>query len=99
MRNIRQNLFLAFVYNLASIPIAARIVVSIYRLVAKPDASKCCDGFEFVVRRGECPANKAKTRCACIGNNSDKKSGNKFPLFLPSLKLPKDVKNDKPSHS
>jgi Cu+-exporting ATPase len=36
MRNIRQNLFLAFVYNVASVPVAAGVLYPIIHLLISP---------------------------------------------------------------
>ncbi len=36
MRNIRQNLFLAFIYNLASVPVAAGLLYPFWGLLISP---------------------------------------------------------------
>jgi P-type Cu+ transporter len=36
MSNIRQNLFLAFVYNLAGVPIAAGVLYPVFHIVMNP---------------------------------------------------------------
>jgi hypothetical protein len=47
MRNIRQNLFFAFLCNPLRIPVAAARVLPVLRLDAQPDDCRRCDGPEF----------------------------------------------------
>ncbi|HEY6361121.1 MAG TPA: HAD-IC family P-type ATPase [Vicinamibacterales bacterium] len=37
MRNIRQNLFFAFIYNVLGVPVAAGVLLSLFRVVTQPD--------------------------------------------------------------
>ncbi len=61
MHNVRQNLFLAFVYNVIGIPIAAGAAVS--RLRAGAAAGLCCPGdeLELGLSRHQRPAAAART--------------------------------------
>ena len=51
MRNIRQNLFFAFVYNAVSIPIAAGVLYPLFGLLLEPHASQRRD--ELQLRLGD----------------------------------------------
>ena len=57
MRNIRQNLFLAFVYNAVSVPVAAGLAVSRFRESSiTPDLGERRHEPELAVGGGECAA-------------------------------------------
>ena len=57
MRNIRQNLFFAFIYNGAGVPLAARRALSLLRPAAEPDRGGGGDGAELGQRhRQRAPA-------------------------------------------
>ena len=57
MSNIRQNLFFAFVYNAAGVPIAAGAALSAVRRAAEPDGGGGGDGAELGQRdRQRAPA-------------------------------------------
>ena len=47
MRNIRQNLFFAFVYNSLGVPIAAGVLYPFFGLLAEPDSGGGGDELEF----------------------------------------------------
>ncbi len=47
MRNIRQNLFFAFVYNAAGVPIAAGVLYPLFGLLLVPDHRGRRDGAEL----------------------------------------------------
>ena len=47
MKNIRQNLFFAFIYNSIGVPIAGRGLVSILRNSAQPDLCRRRHEFQF----------------------------------------------------
>jgi hypothetical protein len=53
MRNIRQNLLFAFLYNALGIPIAAGVLYPVARRAAQPDDRRCGHEFEFRVRHRE----------------------------------------------
>ena len=53
MRNIRQNLFFAFVYNAAGIPIAAGVFYPLFGAAAVADLRRGGDGREFGQRHRE----------------------------------------------
>ena len=65
MRNIRQNLFFAFVYNALGVPIAAGRAVSVVRPAAQPDDRERGDDLQFGVGDRQCAA--AAPRAAVIG--------------------------------
>ncbi len=50
MKNIRQNLFLAFIYNALGIPVAAGILYPVLRPIAKPHDRRRSDEPEFRLR-------------------------------------------------
>jgi hypothetical protein len=52
MKNIRQNLFFAFIYNLVGVPVAGWRSLSDFRLAFKPD--DCKRGNDFQFRVGYC---------------------------------------------
>ena len=54
MRNIRQNLALAFVYNLAGIPIAAGMLYPSFGILLKPDRRGSCDGAQLYIGHRKC---------------------------------------------
>ncbi len=56
MRNIRQNLFFAFVYNSAGVPIAAGGFVPVLRDTAFTDLRGCCNVAVVFQRDCECIA-------------------------------------------
>src|SRR6516164_1103626 len=49
MRNIRQNLFFAFVYNAIGVPVAAGNSLSVFRDSVESDDCRCGDGFQLAV--------------------------------------------------
>ena len=49
MRNIRQNLFLAFVYNAVGVPVAAGVLVSVLRGADQPDLGERGDDVQLGV--------------------------------------------------
>ena len=49
MRNIRQNLFFAFLYNSIGVPIAAGVLYPVFRTAAEPDSGRGCDELQFGV--------------------------------------------------
>ena len=49
MRNIRQNLFFAFIYNSLGVPIAAGILYPFFGLASEPGSGGGGDEFEFGV--------------------------------------------------
>lgn len=48
MRNIRQNLFLAFVYNVLSVPIAAGVLYPVFGLLLSPIIASAAMTFSSV---------------------------------------------------
>ena len=57
MRNIRQNLFFAFVYNAAGVPIAAGVLYPLFGILLSPMIG---------ARRCRCPRSASSpTRCGC----------------------------------
>jgi len=48
MRNIRQNLFFAFVYNLAGVPIAAGLLYPVFGLLLSPMIASAAMTFSSV---------------------------------------------------
>ena len=56
MRNIRQNLFFAFVYNVLGIPDGGRRSVSVFRLAAFAHYRRRRDEFQFGIGYRECLA-------------------------------------------
>ena len=65
MRNIKENLFFAFVYNALGIPIAAGALVSGLRAHAEPDDRCGGDELQFSVGGRQCPPT-----ARCQGLNS-----------------------------
>ena len=56
MRNIRQNLFFAFVYNAVGVPIAAGVLYPFFGLLPQPDDRRRGDGLSSVSVIGNCAA-------------------------------------------
>ena len=56
MGNIRQNLFFAFIYNSAGVPIAAGVLYPAFGLLLSPDYCRGGDGTFFRQRRRQCVA-------------------------------------------
>ena len=56
MRNIRQNLFFAFVYNALGIPIAAGVLYPSFGLAAQPDHRRGGDELQFRLGHRQCAA-------------------------------------------
>ena len=56
MRNIRQNLFFAFVYNAAGVPIAAGVLYPVFGLLLSPDDRRRGDGAVLGQRDRQRPA-------------------------------------------
>ena len=56
MRNIRQNLFFAFVFNALAVPIAAGVLYPGARFAAQSDDRQRRDEHELGPRRHQCPA-------------------------------------------
>ena len=50
MRNIRQNLFFAFIYNGVGVPIAAGVLYPLFGILLSPGDCRPGDGIEFGVR-------------------------------------------------
>lgn len=55
MRNIRQDLFFAFIYNVAGVPIAAGHPLSVVRPTAQPDACECGHDLQLKYRSSATP--------------------------------------------
>ena len=66
MRNIRQNLFFAFVYNAAGVPIAAGVLYPAFGMLLSPDHRGGGDGADLGQRR-------SAMRCACGGCSSSRR--------------------------
>ena len=47
MRNIRQNLFFAFIYNAAGVPLAAGVLYPLFGILLSPDRGGGGDGAEL----------------------------------------------------
>ena len=56
MRNIRQNLFFAFFYNMLGVPIAAGILYPFFGIALKPDDRQRRDDFQLGVGDYQCAA-------------------------------------------
>ena len=65
MRNIRQNLFFAFVYNAAGVPVAAGSALPGFRAPAVADHRRSCHGIVIRQRGGQriAPARRQTVRC------------------------------------
>ena len=50
MRNIRQNLFLAFVYNALGVPVAAGVLYPVSRPADQPDLGERRDDLQLALR-------------------------------------------------
>ena len=50
MRNIRQNLFFAFVYNVLGVPVAAGVLYPVFGLLLSPDVRQRRDDLQLGVR-------------------------------------------------
>ena len=66
MRNIRQNLFLAFVYNAVGVPVAAGVLYPLHRDADQPDLGQRGDDVQLGV--GDCQRAPAETRRAVRGS-------------------------------
>ncbi len=56
MRNIRQNLFFAFIYNAAGVPIAAGVLYPVFGILLSPIIARCRDGAVVGERDRQCTA-------------------------------------------
>ena len=56
IRNIKQNLFWAFIYNIIGIPVAAGVFYLPFALEAEPHDRRFCYEFQFGIRGIQCPA-------------------------------------------
>ena len=56
MRNIRQNLFFAFVYNVAGVPVAAGVLYPCFGILLQPDHRRRGHGVEFGLGHRQCPS-------------------------------------------
>ena len=56
MRNIRQNLFFAFVYNAAGVPIAAGVLYPVFGILLSPIDRRRRDGAVVGQRDRQCAA-------------------------------------------
>ena len=65
MRNIRQNLFFAFVYNAAGIPIAAGVLYPAFGLLLSPDDRRGRDGPVLGQRHRQRPAAARHETLSC----------------------------------
>ena len=63
MRNIRQNLFFAFVYNSLGVPIAAGVLYPVLRAAAQPDSRQRGDDLQLRLRDHQRPAPAARRAC------------------------------------
>ena len=61
MRNIRQNLFFAFVYNVLGVPIAAGVLYPFFGTALEPDDRRGGDELQLGVGGDECAAAGAWT--------------------------------------
>ena len=61
MRNIRQNLFFAFIYNAAGVPIAAGVLYPVFGILLSPIDRGGRDGVVFGQRHRQCAAVVAQT--------------------------------------
>ena len=61
MHNVRQNLFLAFVYNVIGIPIAAGVLYPVFRLRAATRVCRARDEFEFGLGRDQRAATASRS--------------------------------------
>ena len=55
MRNIKQNLFWAFVYNAVGVPVAAGVLYPCFRHSAEPDGRRGGDEFQLRLGHRQCP--------------------------------------------
>ena len=87
MRNIRQNLFFAFVYNALGVPIAAGVLFPLFGSAAQPDDRRGGDELQFRVGRDQ--------RAACFARQGWREQtgwsvprseglGGQTTLFVPS---------------
>ncbi len=60
MSNIRQNLFFAFIYNAAGVPIAAGALYPAFGLLLSPVIAAAAMAAELGERRRQCPSLKVK---------------------------------------
>jgi len=58
MANIKQNLFFAFVYNAAGVPIAAGVLYPFLGLLLSPNHCRRRDEFQLSLSDHECPSPK-----------------------------------------
>ena len=66
LRNIRQNLFFAFVYNAIGVPIAAGILVSVFWRSAQPHLRRRRHEFQLGLGNHECAA---FAECKVVGSS------------------------------
>ena len=63
MRNIRQNLFLAFVYNALGVPLAAGVLYPFTGTLLSPDRGRRGDEPEFRLRHRQRAAAEPRANC------------------------------------
>ena len=56
MRNIRQNLVFAFLYNAAGVPVAAGVLYPVFGMLLSPMVGRCGDGAVVGQRHRQCVA-------------------------------------------
>ena len=60
MRNIKQNLFFAFVYNALGVPIAAGVLYPFFGMLLSPMFAAAADGHELGIGRSQRAAAAAR---------------------------------------